>query len=83
MNRELQFAQTLEEVKKKAKEQGNCISEEQIKESFSALSLTEEQFQMVYDYLKQHKIGIGEPVNPDDYLSEEEADYLDTQEAGV
>lgn len=77
MNRELQFAQTLEEVKKKAKEQGNCISEEQIKESFLALSLTEEQFQMVYDYLKQHKIGIGEPVNPDDYLSEEEADYLD------
>ena len=77
MNRELQFAQTLEEVKKKAKEQGNCISEEQIKESFSVLSLTEEQFQMVYDYLKQHKIGIGEPVNPDDYLSEEEADYLD------
>ena len=78
MNRELQFAKTLEEVKKKAKEQGNCISEEQIKESFSELSLTEEQFQMVYDYLKQHKIGIGEPVNPDDYLSEEEADYLDT-----
>ena len=78
MNRELLFAKTLEEVKKKAKEQGNCISEEQIKESFSALSLTEEQFQMVYDYLKQHKIGIGEPVNPDDYLSEEEADYLDT-----
>ncbi len=77
MNRELQFAQTLEEVKKKAKDQGNCISEEQIKEAFSALSLTEEQFQMVYDYLKQHKIGIGEPVNPDDYLSEEEADYLD------
>lgn len=77
MNRELQFAQTLEEVKKKAKEQGNCISEEQIKESFSALSLTEEQFRMVYDYLKQHKIGIGEPVNPDDYLSDEEADYLE------
>lgn len=76
MNRELQFAKTLEEVKKKAKEQGNCISEEQIKEFFSELSLTEEQFQMVYDYLKQHKIGIGEPVNPDDYLSEEEADYL-------
>lgn len=77
MNRELQFAQTLEEVKKKAKEQGNCISEEQIKEFFSALSLTEEQLRMVYDYLKQHKIGIGTPVNPDDYLSEEEADYLD------
>lgn len=77
MNRELKFAQTLEQVRKQAKEQGNCISEEQVKAAFSELSLTKEQLAMVFDYLKQHKIGIGEPVNPDDYLSEEEINYLD------
>lgn len=77
MNRETIFAQTLEQVKNRAREQGNCISEEQVKEAFAALALKEEQLQMVYDYLKQHKIGIGAPVNPDDYLSEEEADYLE------
>ena len=77
MNRELQFAQTLEKVRQTAKDQGGCISEEQVKEAFSELSLEEEQLQMVYDYLKQHKIGIGGPVNLDDYLSEEEIDYLD------
>lgn len=77
MNREQVFAQALEQLRQTAKAQGNCIYEEQVKEAFSSLSLTEEQLQMVFDYLKQHKIGVGEPVNPDDYLSGEEADYLD------
>ena len=30
MNKEVLFAQTLEQVRKTAKEQGNCISEEQV-----------------------------------------------------
>lgn len=77
MNREVLFAQTLEQVRKTAKEQGNCISKEQVEEAFAALNLDEEKLNMVFDYLKQHKIGIGEPVNLDDYLSEEEVDYLE------
>lgn len=77
MNRELQFAEKLEEVKKKAGKQGGFISEDEVKEAFLELSLTKEQLKMVFDYLKQHKIGIGEPVNLDDYLSEDEADYLE------
>lgn len=76
MNREQLFAQKLEEIKKTAKEQRNCVSEEQVKEVFAELNLEKEQFQLVFDYLKQHKIGIGEPVDLDDYLSEEETDYL-------
>jgi len=31
---------------------------------------------MVYDYLKNHKIGIDEAADLDDYLSDEEQDYL-------
>lgn len=76
MNREVVFAKTLEQVKKMAKEQGNCISKEQVEEAFAALELDNEKLNMVFDYLKQHKIGIGEPVNLDDYLSEDEVDYL-------
>lgn len=76
-SQELLFAQTLEKVKKSAKEQGNCISEEQVREAFAELSLADEQLEMVFDYLKKHKIGIGEPVDLDDYLSEEEIDYLE------
>ena len=37
----------------------------------------EEQLALVEEYLKNHKIGIGEPVNADDYLTKEEIRYLD------
>ncbi len=75
-NKELLFARTLEEVRKTAKEQGNVIGEEQVREAFAALELNDEQLQMVFDYLKNHKIGIGEAVDPDAYMSGEERDYL-------
>lgn len=75
--KELLFARTLEQVKKKAKEQNNCISKEQVREAFEELDFSEEQLQMVFDYLKKHKIGIEKPVDPDDYLTESEMDYLE------
>lgn len=78
MNKELLFAKTLEKVKDIAKDQGNCISEDQVQKEFEVLGLNNDQLQMVYDYLVKHKIGIGQPVNIDDYLSEEEKDYLQT-----
>lgn len=77
MNQEVLFAQTLEKVKKLAKEQGNCVSKEQVQEAFAPLGLVEEQLSLVYDYLEKHKIGIGEPVDADDYLTEEEKNYLE------
>lgn len=76
-NRELLFAKTLEEVRKTAREQGNCISKEQVENLFGPLALSAEQLDMVYAYLHQHKIGIGEPMDPGEYLAEEEKDYLE------
>lgn len=75
--KELFFARTLEQVKKKAKEQNNCIAKEQVREAFQELDFSEEQLQMVFDYLKKHKIGIEKPVDLDDYLTESEMDYLE------
>lgn len=76
MNKEVLFARTLEQVKQQAREQGNCISEEQVREAFDKLELSGEQLQLVFDYLVKHKVGIGAPVNADEYLTEEERDYL-------
>lgn len=76
MDKEIWFAKTLEQVKQLAREQENCISEEQVREAFQELELSDTQLQMVYDYLKKQKIGIGEPVNMDEYLTEEERSYL-------
>lgn len=78
MNKEILFTNTLEQVKNTAKEQGNCLSREQVEEAFAPLGLGVQQMEMVYDYLHQNKIGIGDPVDPDEYLADEEKDYLET-----
>lgn len=70
------FAQSLEKVRRLAREQGNCISEEQVRGEFAALELSDEQLRMVFDYLIKHRVGIGEPPEEDGFLSEEEKHYL-------
>lgn len=78
MEKEVLFAKTLESVKQTAKEQGNCISKAQIEEAFAEMELDKEQLLLVIEYLQNHKIGIDEQVNPDEYLTEEEIHYIDT-----
>ena len=77
MEREKTFLSLLQEAVKKARKNGNMISEEEITELCGPLDLTGEQLGQVRDYLKAAKIGIGEALSMDDILSEEEHDYLD------
>jgi len=77
MDKEIVFAKTLQEVLKQAKENGNCISKEEVEEAFGAQDLTSEQMELIFDYLHKHRIGIGEPADPDDYLEEEDRNYLE------
>lgn len=76
MNKEVLFAKTLEEVRELAKEQGNMVTEKQVVEAFEPLDLDNEKLQLVFDYLLKHKVGIGQQLNPEDFLTEEEKDYL-------
>lgn len=78
MNREIEFGKTLEEVKKRARAQQNFITKTEVEEAFSALSLSAEQMEMVYAYLRENKIGVDVPVDMDSYLEEEERNYLDS-----
>lgn len=76
-NQEILFAKTLEEVKKQAKAQGNWIERNKVEEAFSAMSLSKSQLQLVFDYLTKHQIGIDEPLEPEEYLSKAEINYLE------
>lgn len=77
MDREAEFAIILEEIKKKARAGQNFITSAEIEEAFSSLSLTSEQMEMVYAYLRENRIGVDEPVDEDIALEEEERNYLD------
>lgn len=80
MRQEVIFSQTLEQICSLAREQGNLVTQEQVKDAFAKadMEMGDEQLSMVYEYLKSKKIGIGQPADPFDYLSEEEVDYLDS-----
>lgn len=76
ISRETLFARNLEKVRRIARTQGNCISREQVGVAFSQLELNDAQMQMVLDYLTKHKIGIDEPADPNDFLTDPERDFL-------
>lgn len=77
-NKEKEFAAILKNVTRTARENKNIITSEEVKEAFSDLELDEKQFEMVFEYLKNHKIGVDEEaVFTDEDLSEEEKNYLD------
>lgn len=80
MGQEVIFSKTLEQICALAREQGNLVAQEQVKEAFEKadMPMGEEQLSMVYEYLRTKKIGIGEAPDPFEALSEEETDYLDS-----
>ena len=77
MNKELAFAKKLEEIRVLAKEQGNVLSIEQVEEAFAEIEIGKDQLEPVYAYLKSKNIGIGEPVDLEENLSNEDKSYLD------
>lgn len=83
MDREKEFAALLADVTKLGREQKGIISKEQVKEAFDKLKLSDDQLVLVYDYLKKHGIGIGMPADPDEFLSEEEHNYLKDYEESL
>lgn len=78
MKKEVEFGLTLQRVVEQAKDNGNCITKEEVEEAFASQNLKPEQMELVFDYLVKHKIGIGEPVDLNEYLSEEDKNYLET-----
>ena len=78
MSQEMEFAARLNEIKRLAKEQGGLIQEKQVRDAFADMQFDEGQMKLVFDYLTGQNIGIGEPLNPEEYLTDEEISYLDS-----
>lgn len=74
---EKEFALVLEDIKYNARMAGGFIPEEEVRAAFDSMELSDDQFQMVFDYLKQNNIGIGKPLNDGEILSEEDRDILE------
>lgn len=76
MDKEVRFAQILEEVKRSGRSQGNHLTENQVRDAFSELELSEDRLKMVFDYLTKQHISVGDMEGEEEEISEEEMDFL-------
>lgn len=76
MEKELLFADRLQELRNMAKKQAGILTKGQVEDAFLEFQFDDEKYEMVYEYLRKHNIGIGEPVDTEENLTAEERDYL-------
>lgn len=76
--KELEFRKKLEEIITLGKKQNGSLTEGQLEEALEDMSLSKEQTEAIVEYLKANKIGVGEPVNLDEFMSTEEKEYLES-----
>lgn len=63
MNKEVRFQEMLEEVSGLARVNGNRISKALVEQFFEEMSLSEEQFELIYRYFDEKKIRVEEKVD--------------------
>jgi len=75
-NNEIKFAKILEDIKYDARSQGGFVEEKMVYEAFEEMDLSKEQFELVFQYLKDNKIGINEALGDEAILNSEDRDVL-------
>lgn len=75
------FLERMKEVTQSASENGNTITEEDLRKAFEDLELEEKQMLQVREFLKENGIGIGEALPLEEVISEEEMNHLEEYEA--
>ena len=75
--RERIFLEKLQKLVADAKKNHNTTTEEKIREAFGELQLTDEQDTQLRAFLSASKIGIDETLSYEEYLTEEEHNYLE------
>ncbi len=78
MDREVAFGRALEKTRQRAKEQGNRIGEDEVREIFSELSLERDQLALIHEYLEKHGIGVGKDADLESCLDDNDRNYLET-----
>ncbi|MBR1691473.1 MAG: hypothetical protein IJ711_01725, partial [Lachnospiraceae bacterium] len=60
-----------------AKKQGMTVTQEQVASAFTDMELSDSKLELIYDYLKNSKISVGEDAAVPDCLTEEDKNYLE------
>lgn len=77
MDEKKYFVEQIDKLLKFGRNNGNVVTEENVKNYFEKINLSDEQIQLVYNFLYDAKIGVGEPIDADENLEDEDRDFLE------
>lgn len=60
-----------------AKKQGMSVTDEQVKAAFPGMELTDSKLELIYEYLKNSKITVGDAPDYEELLTDEDRNYLE------
>lgn len=70
------FIERMDKLIKYGRENGNFVTKADVDSYFGEITLTEDQKQLIYNFLYDSKIGVDEPFDFDEILDEEDVDFL-------
>lgn len=76
MDEKKYFVEQIDKLIKYGREQGNVVTEKEVADFFKEMKLTDEQMQLIYNFLYDSKIGLNEPFDVEDTLDEDDQDFL-------
>lgn len=76
MTQEEIFAKAIDELVALAVSQGNVVSKEQVEDIMKEAGMASTALEPVYEFLKAKKIGVGEKVDLEEYMTKDEVDYV-------
>lgn len=76
MDEKKYFVEQIDKLIKYGREQGNMVTEKEVAEFFKEMTLSDEQMQLIYNFLYDSKIGLNEPFDVEETLDDEDQDFL-------
>ncbi len=70
------FIEQMDKLLKYGRQNSNCVTEDDVKNYFKEITLTDEQLQLVYNFLYDSKIGLNEPFDTEELLEDDDKDFL-------
>ena len=70
------FINQMDKLIKYGRQNGNFVSKADVDEYFKGIELSDDQKQLIYNFLYDAKIGVDEPFDFDEILDEDDVDFL-------
>ena len=77
MDEKKYFIDQMDSLIKYGRANNNLVTSEDVASYFSKINLPDEKLQLIYNFLFDAKIGVDEPINPEDNLEDEDKDFLE------